>query len=363
VRDEKISAGTGAYSQARERIPAEAARRVAERTFEQLSGMRPADTLRDRLFLLDGSSIRLAHAPAVMKEYPPANNQHGDTHWPVMRVAVMHHVVTGLAMAPYFGPMYGPKAVSEQELAEALIGRLPDSSILIGDRNFGVFSVAWHAHSRGHEVLVRLTEPRARKLNGGSVPAAGTDRKVTWMPGEGDRRGHQELTGEERIKGRLLAIFSEEALEILYFFTTLEEETAETVALLYKERWHIETDLRSLKEQVRLHTIPARSPSLVACELLMAIACYNLIRALMSEAAQQIGIEPRRLSFSRSREMFWAFSRGGAQVESEEDFERRWKTLIRSIGQCRLPKRKRPPAPREVWHVRQNFPSRKIKKP
>jgi len=78
-----------------------------------------------------------------------------------MRLAVMHHVVTGLAMAPYFGPMYGPKAVGEQELAEALIDRLPESSVLIGDRNFGVFSVAWHAHKCGHKVLVRLTEPRA----------------------------------------------------------------------------------------------------------------------------------------------------------------------------------------------------------
>jgi hypothetical protein len=363
VRDEKISAGTGAYSQARQRIPAEAARRVAERTFEQLTAIRSADALRDRLFVLDGSSIRLAHVPAVIKEYPPAKNQHGDSHWPVMRAAVMHHVVTGLAMAPCFGPMYGPKAVSEQELAEALIDRLPESSVLIGDRNFGVFSVAWHAHNRGHKVLVRLTEPRARKLNGAAAPGAGADRKVIRMPGEGDRRGHQELTGEERIEGRLLAIFSEEALEILYLFTTLEEETAETVAPLYKERWHIETDLRSLKEQVRLHTIPARSPDLIACELLLAIACYNLIRALMSEAAQQSGIEPRRLSFSRSREMFRAFSRAVAHVESAEEFERRWKILIRSIGQCKLPKRNRPSAPREVWHVRQNFPSRKIQKP
>jgi hypothetical protein len=164
------------------------------------------------------------------------------------------------------------------------------------------------------------------------------------------------------MEGRLIAIFSEEALEILYLFTTLEEETAETVALLYKERWHIETDLRSLKEQVRLHTIPARSPGLVACELLMAIACYNLIRALMAEAAKQIGIEPRRLSFSRSRAMFRAFSRAVSHVESEEEFQRRWKILLRSISQCKLPQRNRPSAPREIWQVRQNFPSRKVQK-
>jgi len=100
VREDRISANTGAYSQARQRVPVEAVRRVAERTFEQLHRISPQETLRDRLFLLDGSSIRLAHTPALLKVYPQAENQHGKSHWPVARVAVMHHVVTGLAMAP-----------------------------------------------------------------------------------------------------------------------------------------------------------------------------------------------------------------------------------------------------------------------
>jgi len=90
----------------------------------------------------------------------------------------------------------------------------------------------------------------------------------------------------------------------------------------------------------------------------MAIAAYNLIRAVMSEAAQQIGIEPRRLSFSRSREAFWAFARAVAHLESEHEFDRHWRLLLRSIGQSKLPKRNRPPSPRAVWHKRQNFPSR-----
>jgi hypothetical protein len=152
VREDNISTSTGAYSRARQQVPMEAVRRVAERTFEHLHQISPRSTLRERLFLLDGSSIRLAHAPALLKTYPQAENQHGKSHWPVMRVAVMHHVVTGLAMAPRFGAMYGPDAVSEQGLAEVLIDQLPPSSVLIGDRNFGIFAVAWRAHTRGHMV-------------------------------------------------------------------------------------------------------------------------------------------------------------------------------------------------------------------
>jgi hypothetical protein len=360
VREDKISAGTGAYSQARQRVPVEAVRRVAERTFEQLHRISPQDTLRDRLFLLDGSSIRLAHSPALLKAYPQAENQHGRPHWPVARVAVMHHVVTGLAMAPRFGAMYGPDAVSEQGLAEALIDQLPSSSVLIGDRNFGIFAVAWRAHSRDHAVLVRLTEARAKRLSGGGELIPGSDREVIWEPSRDDRRTHRDLPAEAHMEGRLIVTQAEGVKEILYLFTTLEEP-AEQVASLYRERWNIETDLPSLKEQVRLHAIPARSPDLVASELLIAIASYNLIRAVMAEAAQQINTEPRRLSFSRSRESFWAFARAVAHVDSREKFEYHWRLLLRSLSQCKLPKRHRPPAPRVIWPKPQTFPTRKIK--
>ena len=47
--------------------------------------------------------------------------------------------------APAWGPMYGSQAVSEQFLAEQVIGRLPEGSIIVYDRNFGVFSVNWYA--------------------------------------------------------------------------------------------------------------------------------------------------------------------------------------------------------------------------
>lgn len=357
VKEDNISASTGAYSQARQRVPVEAVRRVAGRTFEQLHRIWPQRTLRDRLFLLDGSSIRLANTPALLKVYPQAENQYGKSHWPVMRVSVMHHVVTGLAMAPRFGPVYGPDAVSEQGLAEALIDQLPSSSVLIGDRNFGIFAVAWRAHRRGHSVLVRLTEARAKRLSGGEL-TPGSDHKVIWEPSREDRRAHPDLPAGARIEGRLTGARTEKAKEILCLFTTLEEPE-EQVLSLYKERWNIETDLRSLKEQVRLHTIPARSPDLVASELLIAIASYNLIRAVMAEAAQQFNIEPRRLSFSRSRESFWAFARAVAHVDSEEKFEYHWRLLMRSISQCKQPKRNRPPAPRVVWNKPHGFPKRK----
>jgi len=48
-----------------------------------------------------------------------------------MRVLVAHDLQTGLAMRPQWGPMYGPDAVSEQQLLESAIERLPPCAALI----------------------------------------------------------------------------------------------------------------------------------------------------------------------------------------------------------------------------------------
>jgi len=73
--------------------------------------------------------MRAAHSPALCERYPPGSNQHGEGHWPVLRVLVAHDLQTGLAMRPEWGAMYGPDAVSEQNLLDTAIHRLPSGSI------------------------------------------------------------------------------------------------------------------------------------------------------------------------------------------------------------------------------------------
>jgi hypothetical protein len=357
VREGRISANTGAYSQACMQVPVEAARRVSQHTFEQLYAALPKqEGLRQRLFLLDGSSVELAHTKEIRKVYGLAKNQFGESHWPVMKVTVMHHVATGLALPPAYGPMYGPNAVGEQQLSEQLMRALPPSSVVIGDRNFGVFSVVWQAGLLKQDVVLRMTRSRAAKLHGDL--SVGSDWPIMWEATRFDRMSHPDLPAGARVGGRLVVREAKIGKEPLYLFTTLEE-SAEVVAALYKERWHIETDLRSLKEQVKLHSISAKTPQMAATELLLAVAAYNLIRAVMGEAARQIGIEPRRLSFSRSQAAFWAFTGAVSQHCSAEKFEHHWKLLLRILNQSKLPNRKRSSQPRAVWGKQSSFPLRK----
>src|SRR6202043_3590966 len=117
---------------------------------------------------------------------------------------VAQDLTTGLAERPCWGPMYGPQPVSEQALTERLIDRLPDHSVLMGDINFGVFSVAYAATQRGHDVLLRLQPTRAGVVGGGLLLQSGLDQQLCWRPSAYERKQHPQLPADACVRGRLI---------------------------------------------------------------------------------------------------------------------------------------------------------------
>jgi Transposase DDE domain len=360
---EPLSANTSAYSQARSKLPPALIEKVSDMIFESLrEQFRSLPGLELPMFLLDGTSIQLQHSRELLEKWPPARNQHGSSHWSVIRVVVAHDVISALAVRPCWGPMDGPAAVSEQGLTKEIMGRLPVGCGVLGDRNFGVFSMAWHAREQNHPCLFRLTELRAQKLNGRTLPPAGTDRKILWVPSREDRRANPEIPADTAVRGRLLAFKTRDARgqwQQLYFFTTLTPPP-EQILNLYGYRWNIETDLRSLKREVRLHMPEARSADMVEKELLLGVAAYNLTRAAMNEAGAALGLDPRRFSFSQAQDTLYAFLPLFANAASDQEHQQITKQMLRAFGQSKLPKRTRRSYTREVWPRPCPFPKRKV---
>lgn len=361
----ELSASTSAYSQARSRLPLEVAENVSDMIFESLL-VKPTvlPGLQQPLFLLDGSTLLLAHSQDLAAAYPPPRNQHGASHWSVVRVLVAHEVVSGLAVRPCWGPLDGPQAVSEQGLVQEMVRRLPPGGVGLGDRNFGVFSVAYHFHQEQHRCLLRLTEARARKVNGGVLPNAGTDQKIRWVCSREDRRSNPEIPEQATVEGRLVAVkvFGADGQpQKLYFFTTLDLPPA-GLAELYGYRWNIETDLRSLKREVRLHTLTAKSQDMVDQELVLGVAAYNLTRAAINQAAAALHLSPRQFSFSLARDTVNAFLPRFAAARNETERRQIGKQMLRVMSQSLLPRRRkrRPSPPREIWPRPCSFPKRKV---
>ena len=361
----RLSCHTGAYNKARQELSVQLVEQCCDRVFQQLTeqaaGRLPELGL--RAFFFDGTSVRLPHTEALCQAYPPASNQHGESHWPLIRMLVAHDLYTGLAMRPEWGPMYGDQAVSEQGLLERAIERIPPGAVTVADANFGVFSVAYASDRRAHPVVLRLTPARAKHLAGEAL-RDGIDRPLAWKPSRDDRRNHPELPADASVAGRLIVRQVQPSNGggpfLLALFTTLEAER-DAIVELYGQRWNIETDLRSLKGTLKLEALTCTTPEMVAKEIDLAMLAYNLVRTVTYLAAQKAGLPPRAFSFTRVRNVVNAFAPLIAAATDPLQARKLHDDMMYYVGQARLPRRtrKRPAYPRQVWPQPKTYPTRK----
>jgi hypothetical protein len=356
AREKRISRRTGGYSHARQRLPTLLCGQVVAELVTRLREIVNPDGGRS-VYVLDGSSLELEAGAALLKIYPPAENQHGRAHWPVLRMVVLHELATGLAEQPQWGPMYGAAAVSEQQLANQAMETLAPGSIVIGDRNFGVFCVAWQAGTCGLDVVIRLTNERASKIAGGTIPREG-EQTVVWKPSRFDGRRQGGMPKDAAIAGRLISvrIGRGNSKDWLHLFTTSLLPLAEVVEL-YGKRWNIETDLRALKRTVGMHHIAAKNQSMMEKELFTAIAAYNLVRTVIALAAHRHNLSPRQLSFTFALTVVNAAWPRILAAPDEHTHRREVLKMLDATAQGKHPQRRKSRSfPRAVWYPNRSFP-------
>lgn len=366
-----LSSHVGAYQQARQQLPLSMVEASCDRIFQELlTRLAPrASAGAGGAFLLDGSSMRFAHSPALTERFPLHANQNGESHWPVVRVLVAHDLHSGLALRPEWGPMDGPEAVSEQELLERALHRLPDGATVLADANFGVFSVAHAAAQANHPMLLRLTPARAQRLAGKALTQdIDIDGQLVWKPSRDDRRSHPQLPADASVSGRFIVCRVQPSNGakpfLLSLFTTLPGTVAE-ILNLYGQRWTIETDVRTLKSDLALHQLTCATPEMAAKEIAMSIATYNLVRAMLCLAAQQAGNSPRDYGFTKARRIVQIFAPQIAAASDRQQADRLLQQMMHYLQQAKLPKRrrKRPAYPRSVWSRGERFSARKTGNP
>jgi hypothetical protein len=318
----------------------------------------PVADLGRPVMLLDGSSLSVEHSAGLLDAFPVGRNQRGLGHWGVVKWVALHDVQTGIALRPEWGPMYGPEAVSEQALARQAVERTGAGSVIVGDGNFGIFSFAYAVVESKREVLFRLTKARAQALGANRLLPNGECR-VCWRPSSFERKKYPELAADAAIEGRLIVVTQKGFRDSWYLFTTLSEETsAAQIVAWYRQRWNLELDLRTLKGTLRLKHMQGKTKAVVEKELLIAVVAYGMVRALMAEAAERAGLQPRELSFTRAQGLLNAMT-GKLCSPDEQQRQQAYDRLLFYIGQAKLPKRSKARAyPRAVWGSGKYYPGR-----
>src|SRR5215203_56623 len=356
------SEATTSFSDARQRLPVEVCRRalrhIADQTQQSFDVPRKFGF---KLGLVDGSTTRLRPFGDIPQQFRShrSGNAKKPPYWCLARVIGVFCWATGVVLD---SAMDHPQ-ISEQALsARMFLERCWKGWLLVGDRNFGVYSVVRAMVAAQAQALVRLTEARARKLarSAGRTLKPGLDATLDWVPSRQDQCP-VPLT-RTPIAGRLLAVrVAPRGFRpfILYLFTTLVdplESPAGELAQAYGCRWNVELCLRYIKSQMDLGFLECRSADMARKEWLAGLIAYNLIRWTMCGAAALAKIPVPSLSFSRARQLLLGWCLRHSQQRHKVHA---WNQLLKRIAKARLPKRRkpRPPEPRALRFFRKDVPS------
>lgn len=76
---------------------------------------------------------------------------------------------------------------------------------------------------------------------------------------------------------------------------------------LYRERWHVELDLRNIKTTLGMEVLSCKTPVIARKEIWVYLLAYNLIRLMMAQAALLADRLPRQLSFKHTLQIWIAW--------------------------------------------------------
>jgi hypothetical protein len=123
---------------------------------------------------------------------------------------------------------------------------------------------------------------------------------------------------------------------------------SQEIAALYGDRWTVELRLRDIKTTMQMDVLRGKSPDVVRKEILMHLLAYNLIRALMWQAARKHGRPLHRLSFAGTVQHLNALAPYLWIYVGTDQFDALYTLLLEWIARDKLPHRPGRVEPRAV---------------
>jgi hypothetical protein len=300
-----------AITLARQRLGWRVMERLLEETAGPLAGQdqQSAFVSGMRLVAVDGMCLDLPDNAENGAEFGYPGNDGGRGPFPQIRVVGLGECGTRGVL----GAATSPLATGEQVLARQLLGKLAPGDLLLADRNF-----------LGHDLLAEVLATGAHVLwrakSDVDLPVLEVLADGTWLsriadPAAARRMRRKGASGGDipGITVRVIeySVTSADGSETSETFTLVTDIlgpsllTCEQAAASYASRWQLETCFDELETSLRggaSVVLRSKSPPMIRQEIYAMLCCYQAIRTLISHAADDAGIDPRRISFTRARD-------------------------------------------------------------
>jgi hypothetical protein len=309
------SAETGAYCQARKRLPEEFFSNVACQTGRALEANVDPQWLwkSRRVYVYDGSSVSMPDTAENQRDYPQPDTQKPGLGFPLARIAAVFSLACGAVLELRIC-RYAGKGQSELGMLRTLWSMFLPGDVLLADRLMCTWTEMLMLKQRGIDCVCRFTSHRTADFRRGKRLGKG-DHIVLWpkptKPRSIDRETYDALP--EFLTIRECRVDVDQTgfrTQTLLIATTLLDDdlfSKNDLAQLYRGRWNAELDLRSLKRTLQMDVLRCKTPELVRKEIWMHVLAYNLIRTIMAQTAVKHTIDPRSISFKGTVQTLEAF--------------------------------------------------------
>jgi Transposase DDE domain len=309
------SSETGAYCQARKRLPEGFFAVVARLVGRNLDARVDRRWLWKgrRVCLFDGSTVSMPDTEANRREYPLAYNQVPGTSFAPARIGAIISLSCG-AILDLGICRYAGKGQGEVSLLRRLWDVLRPGDILLGDRLMSGWVGMYLLKERGVDTVSRLSAHRRADFRKGARLGK-DDHLVVWNKPTSirsvDRKTYNELPGSITIREARFRVekvgFRTRSIVVVTTLLDPAQASRNELASLYRARWNNELDLRSIKDTLQMDRLRCKSPELVRKEIWAHVLAYNLIRTVMAQVAAGEGVAPRSISFKATLQVLEAF--------------------------------------------------------
>ena len=314
-----VAPETSSYCEARRRLPEGLTWDLVRRTGQAIQHQaQDAWLFHGRsVQIVDGSTVTMPDTPENQAAYPQLDSQAPGVGFPIARLLVVFSLAVGTVLQATLGP-YSGKQTGEQALLRQVLDHFQPGDIVLADRFHCSYWTIAALQARGVDVVLRLHQARTADFRRGRRLGR-EDHLVTWTKpvhvpdwisrAEYDAMPAQLTVREHRVRVRDRT----KRVRDLVIVTTLTDSAiyrADDLRGLFRQRWHAELDLRSLKTAMRMEMLRTKSPAMVRKEVAIHLLAYNLIRGIMAEAARAGEVEPRRLSFTGALHTVRSFEAG-----------------------------------------------------
>jgi len=313
------STHTGAYCRARKRLPLEMISTLARYTGGVMTERTP-----DRwnwhsrpVRLVDGATVALPDTPDNQAVYPQPSSQKPGLGFPLCRLVGIICLASGAVLDAAMGPCQG-KGSDEQSLLRSMLDTLESGDILLGDAYYATYFLLCALKERGVDGVFEQQGSRRRSTDFRRGQRLGQRDHVIELPKPKIKPKWMSQAAYEQAPDTLNVRELYTGGKILMTTLLCPKRTRKSdLKKLYRDRWHVELDLRNIKTTLGMDMLSCRTPAMVVKEIWVYLLAYNLIRLLMTQAAFLADRLPRQLSFKHTLQLWIAWRQSGS--ESHDD--------------------------------------------